>query len=202
MIPPVTDHGGDSGTARDIRRSRLSEYAEMATTGPVDAPGAAESAADQLTIDARVAMPSASTGTSADTNDAAARRRPFAALLGEFRRTAVLLPLADDGSPLVADFGGVRWIYAFSDEAALARFAIARGEGARAWAYDRVLGARLLDAAVAATGVPCGVALDVGSADNGVVLPPVAGVVPDTAAVDAVPYTEKAVAYVTTDGNR
>jgi hypothetical protein len=46
-----------------------------------------------------------------------------------------------------------------------------------------VLGARLLDVAVPATGVPCGVALDVGSED-GVLFPPVVGVVPDAVAVD------------------
>lgn len=41
---------------------------------------------------------------------------------------------------------GVRWLYAFSDESALARFALARGEGGREWAYQRWIGARLLDA--------------------------------------------------------
>ncbi|MFF3498925.1 hypothetical protein [Streptomyces sp. NPDC003247] len=114
-------------------------------------------------------------------------RRVFPALLGEFRRTAVLVPVvpADgDEAPLAADLGGIRWIYAFSDESALARFAIARGEGAREWTYRRVLGARLLDAGVVGTGVPCGVALDVGSEGDGVLFPPVAGIVPDAAAVD------------------
>ncbi|MET8247721.1 hypothetical protein ABZV31_26940 [Streptomyces sp. NPDC005202] len=117
-------------------------------------------------------------------DDVARRRREFAALLGEFRRTAVLVPLDEDDVPLVGDYGGIRWIYAFSDEAALARFAVARGEGSREWAYRRVLGARLLDAAVPATGVPCGVALDVGSDGDGVLFPPVAGIVPDKSALD------------------
>ncbi|WP_420717355.1 SseB family protein [Streptomyces sp. WM6378] len=114
------------------------------------------------------------------------RRREFAALLGEFRRAAVLVP-ETEGGWWTAEWGGIRWICAFSDEAALARFAIARGEGAEEWAYQRVLGARLLDVAVPALGVPAGVALDAGSAD-GVVFPPVAGIVPEAVAVDAGAY--------------
>ncbi|MEW2621659.1 SseB family protein [Streptomyces sp. NPDC048106] len=109
-------------------------------------------------------------------------RRRFAAFLGEFRRTAVLVPVDEHDVPLTGDHGGVRWILAFSSEAALARYALARGEGDREWAYQRWLGARLLDAAVPAVGVPCGVALDVGGA--GALFPPVAGIVPDRAAVD------------------
>ena len=117
-----------------------------------------------------------------------ARRREFARLLGEFRRTPVLLPLDEDEIPLAADYEGIRWIYAFSHEEALARFTIARGETRQEWAYQRVLGARLLDAAVPAVGVPCGVALDVGSPD-GVLFPPVSGIVPDSAAVDVAHHT-------------
>ncbi|CAM5695361.1 hypothetical protein GCM10010345_70950 [Streptomyces canarius] len=111
-------------------------------------------------------------------------RHEFAALLGEFRRTAVLVPVDQDGAPLTADFGGVRWFYAFSNEGALARFALARGEGDREWSYQRWLGARLLDAAVPAVGVPCGVALDCADGEDGVVFPPVRGIVPDEVAVD------------------
>ncbi|OIK23072.1 hypothetical protein [Streptomyces malaysiense] len=109
-------------------------------------------------------------------------RRDFAVRVGEFRRTAVLVPVDEHDVPLTGDYGGVRWIYAFSDEAALARYALARAEGGRVWAYQRWLGARLLDAAVPAVGVPCGVALDVGGA--GALFPPVAGIVPDRVAVD------------------
>ncbi|MFF8995455.1 hypothetical protein ACF09H_37095 [Streptomyces sp. NPDC014983] len=83
---------------------------------------------------------------------------------------------------MTGEYGGVRWIYAFSGETDLARYALARGAGDRVWAYQRWLGARLLDAAVPAVGVPCGVALDVGGA--GVLFPPVAGIVPDRVAVD------------------
>lgn len=55
-------------------------------------------------------------------------RREFARVLGEFRRTAVLVPFDDSDSMWTADFNGVRWICAFSDEEALARFAVARGK--------------------------------------------------------------------------
>ncbi|MFE3597818.1 SseB family protein [Streptomyces sp. NPDC059142] len=114
----------------------------------------------------------------------AAARTEFAALLGEFRRTAALVPDDGRGGLWTAEQGGIRWICAFSDEAALARFAFARGEAAREWPYRTVLGARLLDVMVPLLGVPAGVALDAGSPD-GMLFPPVAGVVPETAAVDA-----------------
>ncbi|MEU7029231.1 SseB family protein [Streptomyces sp. NPDC046275] len=109
--------------------------------------------------------------------------RAFARLLGEFRRTAVLVPFDEFGSLWTADFNGVRWICAFSDEAALARFAVARGDAGREWTYRTVLGARLLDVMVPMLPGPGGVALDAGS-PNGTVFPPVAGVVPDEVAVD------------------
>ena len=159
-------NAGATGEAGGIRRSRLLDYAEMGEVGPPPAP-------------AGVSEPLIS-------DDVAARaRHEFAVLLGEFRRTAVLVPTDPDNAPLVGDFGGIRWIYAFSNESALARFAIARGEGGREWPYQRLLGARLLDAAVPAVGVPCGVALDVGTEGEGVLFPPVTGIVPEAAAVDA-----------------
>ncbi|MGW4595831.1 hypothetical protein ACWEOA_11015 [Streptomyces sp. NPDC004457] len=120
-----------------------------------------------------------------------ARKRAFAALLGEFRRTPVLVPLGDgsvrdsERGLLTADFNGVRFILAFSDEQALARYAVARGEVAREWTYQTILGARLLDVAVPAAGVPCGVALDCADGEDGMVFPPVRGIVPDEVAVDA-----------------
>ncbi|MFI5678785.1 hypothetical protein [Streptomyces cellulosae] len=178
--------GGGEGP--EIPRSRLYDYLEMADSdetvgqtpqdrGEPPSPGTPLGAA----------VPPTAAAPSPGTADYTARaRREFAALLGEFRRTPVLVPLdADSEDPLVGDYGGVRWIYAFSDESALARFAIARGEGSRGWAYQRVLGARLLDVGVPALGVPCGVALDVGSeGDDGVLFPPVVGIVPDAAAMD------------------
>ncbi|MGW2774285.1 hypothetical protein ACWC4C_17500 [Streptomyces olivaceoviridis] len=126
----------------------------------------------------------------AENREVAARRRRFGELLEEFRRTAVLVPLGEAGGPdgergwLTADWNGVRFILAFSDGQALARYAQARGEFAREWTYQTVLGARLLDVAVPAAGVPCGVALDCADGPDGMVFPPVRGVVPDDAAVD------------------
>ena len=113
----------------------------------------------------------------------AAGRREFAVLLGEFRRGAWLVPLDDQGDLWSAEQGGVRWICAFSDEPALARFAYAQGGADREWSYQRVLGARLLDVMVPLLEMPAGVALDAGSAE-GTLFPPVAGVVPEGSVVD------------------
>ncbi|MFD7323109.1 SseB family protein [Streptomyces sp. NPDC059875] len=111
----------------------------------------------------------------------------FAVLLGEFRRTAVLVPIDPHGGLWTAEQGGVRWICAFSNEECLARFAQAQDDAGREWEYRTILGARLLDVLVpkltAASGVPAGVALDAGS-DDGALFPPVEGVVPDSAVVD------------------
>jgi hypothetical protein len=105
-------------------------------------------------------------------------------LVGEFRRTAVLVPIVD-GGVMTAVLGGVRWIYAFTDEAALARFAVARGAVAdQAWEYRAVLGARLLDAVVPTMDGPAGVALDVADDEGSMLFPPVRGIVPDAVAVD------------------
>ncbi|MFE6287638.1 hypothetical protein [Streptomyces sp. NPDC057877] len=122
--------------------------------------------------------------------EAVARRERVTELLAEFRRTPVLVPLGDGPGPddergfLTADRNGVRFILAFSDGPALARYAQARGEYHREWVYQSVLGARLLDVAVPAAGVPCGVALDCADGPDGVLFPPVRGIVPDEAAVD------------------
>lgn len=102
------------------------------------------------------------------------------ALVGEFRRGEVLVPVVD-GSLLSAEAGGIRWLFAFTDVAALERFAEARGEALPDWVP--VFGARLLDQVVPAVGGPVGVAVDAGS-EAGLVLPPVAGIVPDAVAVD------------------
>ncbi|WP_138899129.1 SseB family protein [Streptomyces chryseus] len=102
-------------------------------------------------------------------------------LVGEFRRSEVLVPVVE-GSLLSVELGGIRWLFAFTDDAALARFGVARGETF----HERVpvYGARLLDQLIPNAGEPMGIALDAGS-ETGMVLPPVAGIVPDAVAMDA-----------------
>ncbi|MER7686660.1 hypothetical protein [Streptomyces sp. NPDC097610] len=144
----------------------------------------------QEEVDRNAELVAADPEPAAEGPEAVARRRMFARLLGEFRRTAVLVPLGDEPGPeeerglLTADFNGIRFILAFSDEQALARYAQARREYAREWTYRTILGAKLLDVAVPAAGVPCGVALDCADGPDGMVFPPVKGIVPDEAAVD------------------
>ncbi|MFE4206959.1 hypothetical protein ACFRSX_07470 [Streptomyces goshikiensis] len=113
-------------------------------------------------------------------------------LVGEFRRAVLLAPLTEGGADvdeargglMSAVSGGIRWLYAFTDEEALARFAEARGEAGRQWPYVAILGARLVDAVVPIVDGPAGVAVNVADADGSMLFPPVAGIVPDTCAVD------------------
>ncbi|MEU1867091.1 SseB family protein [Streptomyces gardneri] len=167
----MKDNGDDIPTPHQV--SRLAELAdapvERATSTPLAPPNPP--------------TPPAPPTPPKPADDVAVARREFARLLGEFRRTAVLVPFDEAGSLWTADFNGVRWICAFSDDEALARFAVARGDAGREWAYRTVLGARLLDVMVPMLPGPGGVALDAGSAD-GMVFPPVAGIVPDEVAVD------------------
>ena len=109
-------------------------------------------------------------------------------LVGEFRRSLVLVPV-EGGGLWTAELGGVRWICAFTDEAALARFARARDTGdgretGRSWEFAEMRGARLLDEIVPAMGVPAGVAVDIADPDGAMAFPPVRGIVPDAVAVD------------------
>ncbi|MFC9293132.1 hypothetical protein ACFTWH_01445 [Streptomyces sp. NPDC057011] len=109
-------------------------------------------------------------------------------LLGEFRRAVLLVPLSDgDGGGLMSGWqGGVRWIQAFTDEAALARFAQVRGLPAhQELEYLAILGARLLDEVIPTVDGPTGVAVDVADEDGSMLFPPVVGIVPDAQAVDA-----------------
>ncbi|MEH0576407.1 hypothetical protein [Streptomyces sp. B21-108] len=166
-----------------VPRSRLEDYAEM-TVPPRAASEERATPPEPEPVGGPAPEPAV-----ADP-EAEARRRWFVDLLEEFRQTAVLVPLGDGPGPederglLTADMGGVRFILAFSDEQALSRYALARGEYHREWTYQTILGARLLDVAVPAAGVPCGVALDCADGPDGAVFPPVRGVVPDEVAVD------------------
>ncbi|MFJ9863699.1 SseB family protein [Streptomyces sp. NPDC101165] len=116
-----------------------------------------------------------------------AHQRKFRMRLGEFRRRRVLVPYGENGAALTVEMSGARWLLVFTDEVALARYARSRGEGDRSWRYRAVWGAAVLDAgvpAVAGTGLPCGVLVDAGDGERGLVLPPVVGIVPQGVAVD------------------
>lgn len=177
-IPRVTDNGDD--IPRPQRVSRLAELAHASAPDGRSAPPPSGPTPEPARHGrAPVAQP-----TAPDQADEVSRgRQQFARLLDEFRCAAVLVPLDPHGSLWTADHGGVRWICAFSDEHALARFAHARGDAGREWEYRTVRGERLLDEMVPKLPGPAGVALDAGSAD-GVLFPPVRGIVPDVAAVD------------------
>ncbi|CAM5620837.1 hypothetical protein SAVIM338S_05811 [Streptomyces avidinii] len=112
-------------------------------------------------------------------------------LVGEFRWAVLLVPLADgpdgpDGGLMSAVSGGIRWVYAFTDEEALSRFAAARGEAeaGREWEFLSVLGARLVDVVVPLADGPAGAVVNVADEDGAMFFPPVAGIVPDGSAVD------------------
>jgi len=191
-----------SGVAPRSPRSRLTDIAEQtvirtgnaAATGTVPGPPDRGESANPSGDGEKPAQPHVEAVSELDAAQVRARRHRFHARLGEFRRSQVLVPLgALPGpdraaeAPLTVDMGGVRWILAFTGEAALARYAVARGEGEREWRYRGVWGAALLDAAVptvAESGVPCGVLVDAADGDRGLVLPPVMGVVPEDVAVD------------------
>ncbi len=106
------------------------------------------------------------------------------ALVGEMRRTVLLVPSVGPGL-WSARSGGVRWICAFTDDAALARFAIHHGQGDRLMDYVALLGARIVDEIVPALDEPGGLAVDIANEDGAMFFPPVTGIVPDSVAVDA-----------------
>jgi hypothetical protein len=186
----MSEHGGGSNEPPEYKvpRSRLEDYAEM--TVPPREPAGGRVPPPEPTAQPTSEPPPAPT-PELDDPEVEARRQRFTELLEEFRRTPVLVPLGEGPGPdserglLTADWNGVRFILAFSDGQALARYAQARGEFHREWVYQTILGARLLDVAVPAAGVPCGVALDCADGPDGVVFPPVRGVVLDEAAVDS-----------------
>jgi hypothetical protein len=99
------------------------------------------------------------------------------------RRSILLVP-ASDGGLWSARSGGVRWICGFTDEAALARFALHRGPGDRPMDYAALLGARVVDEIVPSLGEPAGLAVNIADEDGSMFFPPVTGIVPDGVAVD------------------
>jgi hypothetical protein len=106
-------------------------------------------------------------------------------LVGELRRATLLAPVAD-GALMSGQQGGVRWLYAFTDEESLARFLVRRGADPAAGAdYLAVLGARLLDSVIPSLDGPTGIAVNVADDDGAMLFPPVAGIVPDAVAVTA-----------------
>ena len=106
------------------------------------------------------------------------------ALVGEMRRSVLLVPVADGGLWSVRS-GGVRWICGFTDETALARFALRHGPGDRPVDYAALLGARIVDEIVPTLGEPAGLAVDIATDEGSMFFPPVVGIVRDAVAVDA-----------------
>ena len=188
-----------SGVAPGPPRSRLADIADQTvirTARETAVEAVVEAAVEAVSEEEIEEAPEVGTEVEDEVESAEvrARRRRFLDQLGEFRRSQVLVPMGalpgvDPAAeaPLTVDMGGVRWILAFTGEAALARYAAARGEAEREWRYRSVWGAALLDAAVptvAGSGVPCGVLVDAADGARGLVLPPVVGVVPEDVAVD------------------
>ncbi|MGY0018064.1 hypothetical protein ACVHNB_03645 [Streptomyces sp. YJ-C3] len=106
------------------------------------------------------------------------------ALVGEMRRAVLLVPVSGGGL-WSARSGGVRWVCGFTDEAALARFAELRTGPDHPMDYAALLGARIVDEVVPSLGEPAGLAVDIATEDGSMFFPPVVGIVPDSAAVDA-----------------
>ncbi|MER5614814.1 hypothetical protein [Streptomyces sp. NPDC002215] len=106
------------------------------------------------------------------------------ALVGEMRRTVPLVPLAGTGL-WSARFGGVRWVCAFTDETALAHFAVRRAPGDRLTDYVALLGARIVDEILPTLDEPAGLAVDIASEDGAMFFPPVTGIVVDGTALDS-----------------
>ncbi|MGV9417628.1 hypothetical protein ACWDO6_08815 [Streptomyces sp. NPDC003674] len=105
------------------------------------------------------------------------------ALVGEMRRSVLLVPVAGGGLWSVRA-GGVRWVCGVTDETALARFARHHAPGGQPVDHAALLGARIVDEIVPALGEPAGLAVDIATEDGAMFFPPVAGIVPDAVAVD------------------
>lgn len=105
------------------------------------------------------------------------------ALMAAFRQALLLVPLVKGNTLLVADHGGLRWLYAFTSGPELARYAAALGATGEECHYITVRGARVLEEFLPALPQPCGVVLDV-AGQRPMTFPPMRGVVPDSIALD------------------
>ncbi|MFB7981083.1 hypothetical protein [Streptomyces vinaceus] len=161
----------------DEEWARLRTAAERTAKRPEPVPEAGrESGADPAIAPAAVAVPEVADALE-DAREAVLER------LADFRSRVLFVPLDERNGLWTGRFGGLDWIYAFSGEEPLARFALARGEQEREWPYRRVVGARILDEIVPALDFPCGVAWNVAGPD-GMVFPPLRGFVPEGVALD------------------
>ncbi len=89
-----------------------------------------------------------------------------------FRESRVFV-LADGAGVRSVDHGGLRWVLAFSGEAAVRTYLTARGEQPVGPVnYLAMYGRRLLDDFLPAADLPAGVALDLG-AERPMLIPPV-----------------------------
>ncbi|WP_228973317.1 hypothetical protein [Streptomyces sp. DH12] len=112
------------------------------------------------------------------------------ALVGEMRRSVLLVPFVDWRLWSVRA-GGVRWICGFTDEKALARFALQQGPGDRPMDYAALLGARIVDEVVPSLGEPAGLAVDISDESASMFFPPVTGIVAAGVAIDGGTHEER-----------
>lgn len=92
-------------------------------------------------------------------------------LVAAFREAVVVVPTDGPDALLTVAEQGIRWVPAFTDPVALARFARARHDADRAWSYLTTRGHRVLDTVLPAIDGPAGVAVDIGGT-HPVFLPP------------------------------
>lgn len=88
------------------------------------------------------------------------------ALQEAFDRTPLVMAVTSENVPLTLHDRGMGWLCAFTTTEALARFAVARGEGDEIWHHRSATGAELRTAPW-----PIGVAVDLGG-DRPMLFPP------------------------------
>ncbi|MFF0147201.1 type III secretion system (T3SS) SseB-like protein [Amycolatopsis sulphurea] len=111
------------------------------------------------------------TGLTAWVGHVRAGRGGAGEMVAEFRETVVHVPTDRHGEPLASTADGIEWVYAFTSQEELRRWAAARGEDSVQYLTTR--GHRLLDVPAAR---PTGVALDV-AGEAPMLLPPAQGIV-------------------------